>query len=92
MLVIGSPGTDKSMLTPRLPTILCALTSVESLETTRIHSAMGRLLPEEPLLTRRSFRIPYHTISDASMVGSGSTFRNGLLGSTGFGISLMLSW
>jgi magnesium chelatase family protein len=73
MLMIGSPGTGKSMLAQRLPTILPALTPPESLETTRIYSALGRLPADEPLLTRRPFRTPHHTISDAGMVGGGST-------------------
>jgi magnesium chelatase family protein len=73
VLMIGSPGTGKSMLAQRLPTILPPLTPTESLETTRIYSAMGRLPADEPLLTRRPFRTPHHTISDAGMVGGGST-------------------
>jgi magnesium chelatase family protein len=71
--MIGSPGTGKSMLAQRLPTILPPRTPAESLETTRIYSAMGRLNPDEALLTRRPFRTPHHTISDAGMVGGGST-------------------
>src|SRR5690242_9460772 len=71
--MIGSPGTGKSMLAQRLPTILPPLTPSESLETTRIYSAMGRLPSGEALLTRRPFRTPHHTISDAGMVGGGST-------------------
>jgi magnesium chelatase family protein len=73
VLMIGSPGTGKSMLAQRLPTILPPLTPLESLETTRIYSAMGRLSPDNPLLTQRPFRTPHHTISDAGMVGGGST-------------------
>jgi hypothetical protein len=73
MLMIGSPGTGKSMLAQRLPTILPPLTPAESLETTRIYSAMGRLSPDEPLMRQRPFRTPHHTISDAGMVGGGST-------------------
>ncbi|HVS38249.1 MAG TPA: YifB family Mg chelatase-like AAA ATPase [Gemmataceae bacterium] len=73
VLMIGSPGTGKSMLAQRLPTILPPLTPSESLETTRIYSAMGRLSADEPLLKRRPFRTPHHTISDAGMVGGGST-------------------
>ena len=73
MLMIGSPGTGKSMLAQRLPTILPPLMPVESLETTRVYSAMGRLPPDEPLMKRRPFRTPHHTISDAGMVGGGST-------------------
>jgi magnesium chelatase family protein len=72
MLMIGSPGTGKSMLAARLPTILPALTPVESLETTRIYSATGRLADGEPLMTVRPFRTPHHTISDAGMVGGGN--------------------
>jgi magnesium chelatase family protein len=73
VLMIGSPGTGKTMLARRLPTILPPLTPIESLETTRIYSALGRLKPDEPLLATRPFRPPHHTISDAGMVGGGST-------------------
>ncbi len=72
VLMIGTPGTGKTMLAQRLPTILPPLTASESLETTRIYSAMGRLKSDEPLLTVRPFRPPHHTISDAGMVGGGS--------------------
>jgi magnesium chelatase family protein len=71
--MIGSPGTGKTMLAQRLPTILPPLTPAESLETTRIYSALGRLKADEPLLAARPFRTPHHTISDAGMVGGGST-------------------
>jgi magnesium chelatase family protein len=73
VLMIGAPGTGKTMLARRLPTILPPLTPAESLETTRIYSALGRLKPDEPLLATRPFRPPHHTISDAGMVGGGST-------------------
>jgi len=73
VLFIGSPGTGKTMLAQRLPTILPQLTLNESLETTRIYSALGRLQPDQPLLATRPFRAPHHTISDAGMVGGGST-------------------
>ncbi len=73
VLFIGSPGTGKTMLAQRLPTILPQLTLAESLETTRIYSALGRLAPDQPLLATRPFRSPHHTISDAGMVGGGST-------------------
>jgi magnesium chelatase family protein len=73
VLMIGSPGTGKTMLARRLPAILPPLNVSESLETTRIYSAMGRLKPEEPLMATRPFRSPHHTISDAGMVGGGST-------------------
>jgi magnesium chelatase family protein len=72
VLMIGSPGTGKTMLARRLPTILAPLTPVESLETTRIYSALGRLSPDEALLASRPFRSPHHTISDAGMVGGGN--------------------
>jgi magnesium chelatase family protein len=72
VLMIGTPGTGKTMLAQRLPTILPPLTPGESLETTRIYSAMGRLRSDEPLLTVRPFRPPHHTISDAGMVGGGN--------------------
>jgi magnesium chelatase family protein len=72
VLMTGSPGTGKTMLARRLPTILPPLTPVESLETTRIYSALGRLKPDEPLLATRPFRDPHHTISDAGMVGGGN--------------------
>jgi magnesium chelatase family protein len=72
VLMIGSPGTGKTMLARRLPTILPPLTALESLETTRIYSAVGRLSPGESLLTTRPFRSPHHTISDAGMVGGGT--------------------
>ncbi|MFL5339475.1 MAG: YifB family Mg chelatase-like AAA ATPase [Gemmataceae bacterium] len=77
VLFIGSPGTGKTMLARRLPTILPPLTPNESLETTRIYSALGRLKPDESLLSTRPFRDPHHTISDAGMVGGGTVPRPG---------------
>src|ERR1700682_6657134 len=71
--MIGTPGTGKTMLARRLPTVLPPLTPGESLETTRIYSALGRLNPDEALLATRPFRSPHHTISDAGMVGGGTT-------------------
>ncbi|MCY2939813.1 MAG: YifB family Mg chelatase-like AAA ATPase [Planctomycetota bacterium] len=72
VLMIGSPGTGKTMLAQRLSTIFPDLLPAESLETTRIYSAMGRLHPGQSVLTTRPFRSPHHTISDAGMVGGGN--------------------
>ncbi len=69
--MIGPPGTGKTMLARRLPSIMPPLSAPESLETTRIYSAVGRLDPGQALLTTRPFRSPHHTISDAGMVGGG---------------------
>ena len=72
VIMLGRPGGGKTMLARRLPTILPPLTADESLETTRIYSAVGKLSPGESLLCTRPFRSPHHTISDAGMVGGGS--------------------
>lgn len=72
LLMVGPPGSGKTMLAKRLPTILPPLTAVESIETTRIYSALGRLRAGQPLMARRPFRSPHHTISDAGLVGGGS--------------------
>ena len=72
VIMLGSPGSGKTMLARRLPTIFPPLTPEESLETTRIYSAVGRMPPGEALLSTRPFRSPHHTISDAGMVGGGS--------------------
>src|SRR5712671_3842801 len=69
VLLIGPPGTGKSMLAKRLPTILPPLTLEESLETTKIHSIVGLLQPGLALVTRRPFRSPHHTASDAGLLG-----------------------
>ncbi len=72
LLMIGSPGTGKTLLSQRLCTILPELEPEESLETTRIYSAVAKLEPGQPLLLRRPFRSPHHTISEAGLVGGGS--------------------
>ncbi|MCP4785992.1 MAG: YifB family Mg chelatase-like AAA ATPase [Fuerstiella sp.] len=72
IMMIGSPGTGKTLLSQRLATILPELEPEESLETTQIYSAVGRLEPGQPLLLTRPFRAPHHTISEAGLVGGGS--------------------
>lgn len=73
LLMVGPPGSGKTMLAKRAPSILPPLSADESIETTRIYSAVGRLQPGQPLLATRPFRSPHHTISNAGLVGGGST-------------------
>lgn len=72
LLMLGPPGSGKTMLAKRLPSILPTLTAEESIDTTRIYSSLGRLKPGQPLLAVRPFRAPHHTISNAGLVGGGS--------------------
>lgn len=71
-LLIGSPGSGKSMLAKRMPSILPAMTFEESIETTKIHSIAGMVNKANPLVVSRPFRSPHHTISAAGLAGGGS--------------------
>jgi magnesium chelatase family protein len=77
IILIGPPGSGKTMLARRLPTILPNLTLEEALETTKIHSVAGVLPPNTALIATRPFRSPHHTISDAGLIGGGRIPRPG---------------
>lgn len=79
ILLIGPPGSGKSMLAKRLPSILPDMTPEESMETTKLHSIAGVLAPGTPLITTRPFRAPHHTISATGLSGGGSIPRPGEL-------------
>jgi len=72
ILMIGAPGSGKTMLAKRIPSILPPMTLEESLETTKIHSVVGNVDSEMSLITDRPFRSPHHTISDVALVGGGA--------------------
>ncbi len=72
IILIGPPGSGKTMLSKRLPSILPPMSLREALETTKIHSVLGRLKAHEGLMSQRPFRAPHHTISDVALVGGGS--------------------
>lgn len=77
VLFIGPPGSGKSMLAKRIPSILPDMTWKEALEVTQIYSVMGMLTPDSPMVMRRPFRSPHHTISNAGLIGGGTTPRPG---------------
>jgi magnesium chelatase family protein len=70
--MIGPPGSGKTMLAKRIPTIIPPLTLEEALETTKIHSVAGKIDDHTVLMTKRPFRSPHHTISDVALVGGGT--------------------
>lgn len=86
LLMIGPPGAGKTMLARRLPSITPPLSLEEALETTKIHSILGLLPSEKPILATRAFRSPHHTISDAGLIGGGSYPRPGEVSLAHYGV------
>ena len=77
ILLIGPPGSGKSMLSKRLPSILPEMTWQESLDVTQVYSVLGLLTPDEPLVMQRPFRSPHHTISNMGLTGGGTNPKPG---------------
>ena len=77
IIMIGPPGSGKTMLAKRFPSILPSMTLAEALETTKIHSVAGKLAKNHALVATRPFRSPHHTVSDAALVGGGKSPRPG---------------
>jgi len=77
LVMVGPPGSGKTMLSRCLPTILPALTFDEAIETTKVYSVVGMLARDQALVTQRPFRAPHHTISDAGLIGGGHIPRPG---------------
>jgi magnesium chelatase family protein len=77
LIMVGPPGSGKTMLAKRLPTILPPITFREAIETSKIFSVVGLMQKDQALITRRPFRSPHHTISDAGLIGGGHIPRPG---------------
>jgi len=86
MLMIGTPGSGKTMLARRIPTILPEMTFEEALQTTKIHSSVGLLKEGQSIVATRPFRSPHHTLSDVAMVGGGTMPKPGEVSLTHNGI------
>jgi len=86
IIMIGPPGSGKTMLARRLPTILPDLALEEALSTTKIHSVAGLLKPHQALVTERPFRSPHHSISDAGLIGGGHIPRPGEVSLANYGV------
>jgi magnesium chelatase family protein len=89
ILLVGPPGSGKTMLARRLPTILPPMTAREALETTKIHSVAGLIEHGRSLVATRPFRAPHHTISDAGLIGGGATPRPGEVSLAHHGVLFM---
>jgi magnesium chelatase family protein len=89
LLMIGSPGSGKTMLARRMPGLLPSLTRGEALEVTRIHSAAGKLAARGGLIQNPVFRAPHHTVSDAGLIGGGSIPRPGEVSLAHLGLLFM---
>ncbi len=89
IIMVGPPGSGKTMLARRLPSIVPPLSLAEALETTKIHSVAGKLENNTSLMTRRPFRAPHHTISDIALVGGGSNPQPGEISLANNGVLFM---
>ena len=89
VLLIGPPGSGKSMLSKRLPSILPEMTWQESLDVTQIYSVLGMLNPDEPLIMQRPFRSPHHTISNMGLTGGGTNPKPGEISMAHKGVLFM---